>query len=373
MATYGLPILFTLVLWWVSTVVILYLDGLHKRTFVWSLAGASLLMAVSLWGLHASASDTSVNGAYCAFACGLTAWGWQITTFYMGAITGPRRTACEPDCKGFAKFVEAVRTCSHHELAITAMAVAMMALVWKQPNHFGLWTFVVLWWMHASAKLNVFFGVPNLGEELVPHHMRYLVSFMAKRPMNLFFPLSVTASTICAVHLTGKAMAASATPFETTGYTMLATLMVLAILEHWFLVTPLDTNALWKWGVKPQTEAAPAAREEADAAESDYVHPALGETALMDTWSAAPPSICDGAILKRLLDAIRAGAFGEIKSVKGVVQTSADWVQFEVDSHRARISPFAPKQKVDPLVIALGRRMDRVRLQAAFDACSAAG
>ena len=373
MATYGLPILFTLVLWWVSTVVILYLDGLHKRTFVWSLAGASALMAVSLWGLHASASDTSVNGAYCAFACGLTAWGWQITTFYMGAITGPRRTACEPDCKGFAKFVEAVRTCIHHELAIVAMAVVMVAICWKQQNQFGLWTFIVLWWMHTSAKLNVFFGVPNLSEELVPHHMRYLVSFMAKRPMNLFFPLSVTASTICAVHLTGKAMAASATAFETTGYTMLATLMVLAILEHWFLVTPLDTNALWKWGVKPQTDAATAAREEADAAESDYLHPALGETAFMDTWSAAPPSICDGAILTRLLDAIRAGAFGDIKSVKGVVQTSADWVQFEVDSHRARISPFAPKQKVDPLVIALGQRMDRVRLQAAFDACSAVG
>ena len=373
MATYGLPILFTLVLWWVSTVVILYLDGLHKRTFVWSLAGASALMAVSLWGLHASASDTSVNGAYCAFACGLTAWGWQITTFYMGAITGPRRTACEPDCKGFTKFVEAVRTCIHHELAIVAMAVVMVAICWKQQNQFGLWTFIVLWWMHTSAKLNVFFGVPNLSEELVPHHMRYLVSFMAKRPMNLFFPLSVTASTICAVHLTGKAMAASATAFETTGYTMLATLMVLAILEHWFLVTPLDTNALWKWGVKPQTDAATAAREEADAAESDYLHPALGETAFMDTWSAAPPSICDGAILTRLLDAIRAGAFGDIKSVKGVVQTSADWVQFEVDSHRARISPFAPKQKVDPLVIALGQRMDRVRLQAAFDACSAVG
>jgi hypothetical protein len=253
------------------------------------------------------------------------------------------------------------------------MAVVMMALVWRQPNHLGLWTFIVLWWMHASAKLNVFFGVPNLGEELVPHHMRYLVSFMTKRPMNLFFPFSVTASTICAVHLTGKATAASATPFEAVGYTMLATLMVLAILEHWFLVTPLDTNALWKWGVKPELASTPAPCDEVDPAESDYVHPALGEMVAMDTWSAAPPTVCDAAVLKRLLDAIRSGAFGEIKSVKGVVQTSVAWIQFEVDSHRARISPFAPKQKVDPLVIALGRRMDRVRLQAAFDACSATG
>jgi len=370
MATYGLPILFTLVLWWVSTVVILYLDGLHKRTFIWSLTGASALMAASLWGLNATAADTSVTGVYWAFACGLTAWGWQITTFYMGAITGPRRTACDSDCTGFAKFIEAVRTCSHHELAVIAMAGFMVGIVWKQPNHFGLWTFIVLWWMHASAKLNVFFGVPNLGEELVPHHMRYLLSFMAKRPMNLFFPLSVTASTICAVHLTGKAMAPAATDVEIAGYTMLATLMVLAILEHWFLVTPLDTNVLWKWGVKP---APAAARDHVDMGESDYLIPASVETSVMDTWSAAPPTICDDAVLTRLLDAIKAGAFGEIKSVKGVVKTRADWVQFEVDNNRARIAPFAPKQKVDPLVIALGRRMDRVRLQAAFDACAAPG
>ena len=118
---------------------------------------------------------------------------------------------------------------------------------------------------------------------------------------------------------------------------------------------------------------APLARDEAEAGDSDYLPPATGEASAMDTWSAAPPTVCDDAILTRLLDAIRAGAFGDIRSVKGVVKTRADWVQFEVDHHRSRISPFAPKQKVDPLVIALGRRMDRVRLQAAFEACAAAG
>jgi hypothetical protein len=140
------------------------------------------------------------------------------------------------------------------------MAAAIMWLTLGQANQFGFWTFIVLWWMHTSAKLNVFFGVPNLGAELVPHHMRYLVSFMTRRPMNLFFPLSVTASTICAVHLTGKAMAPGATSFEATGYAMLATLMVLAILEHWFLVTPIDTNGLWKWGVKPERDDDPMGR-----------------------------------------------------------------------------------------------------------------
>ena len=382
MATYGLPILFTLALWWVSTFVILYLDGLHQRTFVWSLTGATLLMGLALVGVEVTSTDTSVNGVYWAFASGLTAWGWQVTTFYMGAITGPRRTPCDADCRGFSRFIEAARTCIHHEVAIIVMAAAIMVLTHGKPNQFGFWTYIVLWWMHASAKLNVFFGVPNLGAELVPQHMRYLVSFMTRRSMNLFFPLSVTASTICAVHLTGKAMAAEATAFEATGYAMLSTLMVLAILEHWFLVVPFDGNALWKWGVKPEREQAPLASaavevvqaiEEQEWGDSDYPRPVVNESAMMDIWSAAPPTICDHVILTRLLDAIRAGAFGDIRSVKGIAKMRADWVQFEVDGNRARIAPFAPRQKVDPLVIALGRSMDRVRLQAAFDACAAAG
>ena len=37
---------------------------------------------------------------------------------------------------------------------------------------------------------------------------------------------------------------------------MLATLMSLAILEHWVLVAPLPANALWGFGVKPSPRPA---------------------------------------------------------------------------------------------------------------------
>jgi putative photosynthetic complex assembly protein 2 len=114
--------------------------------------------------------------------------------------------------------------------------------------------------MHTSAKLNVYFGVPNLSEELLPEHLRFLVSFMARKPMNLFFPLSVSVSTIVTVLLAQNAI--DATSFETTGYTILATLMVLAVAEHWFLVAPLHANALWRWAVK-SSSSNDAARDEA--------------------------------------------------------------------------------------------------------------
>ena len=50
----------------------------------------------------------------------------------------------------------------------------MFALTRDGANQVGLWTFVILWAMRQSAKLNVFLGVRNLSEEFLPEHLRYL-------------------------------------------------------------------------------------------------------------------------------------------------------------------------------------------------------
>jgi putative photosynthetic complex assembly protein 2 len=263
MSDYAAPIFATLLLWWASTGVILYLDGLSRRTFVWSLAGATGLFAVALWGMSATSVETSAASAYCAFCCGLMVWAWQLVTYYMGFITGPNRSPCPPNLSGWPRFIAAVGTSLYHEIAIIVGAILLVAMTWGQPNQFGLWTFLILWWMHTSAKLNLFFGAPNLSDELLPAHLRYLVTHMRRRPMNLFFPLSVTASTIVTVLIAQKAMAA-ATSFELVGYTILATLMVLAVAEHWFLVAPLHANALWSWGVKDNQPTEAGDRHDGD-------------------------------------------------------------------------------------------------------------
>ncbi|MGA2045745.1 MAG: putative photosynthetic complex assembly protein PuhE [Roseiarcus sp.] len=296
MARYGLPIAYTLLLWWSSTALILYLDGLPRRTFVWSMAGATALLAVALWGLVETGGSATATGAYLAFACGLLAWGWQLVSFYMGYVTGPRKTACAPDWVGWRRFIEAVRTSLYHELTVVVTAAAMLALTWRQPNQIALWTFVALWWMHQSAKLNVFFGVPNLGEELLPPHLRYLLSYMTRKPMNLLFPVSVSLSTVLTVLLAQKAAAADATPFEAAGFTMLATLMALAIAEHWFLVTPLETNALWRWGVKTMPAPAAVELERRDPALilTDVREPVRSHRSGVEPWSEPLPAlVCD--------------------------------------------------------------------------------
>lgn len=248
MIQYGLPVLFTLFLWWFSTGLILYLDGLPRHTFRWSLLGVTLVLALALYGLAVSGADTRVADAYLAFGCALLVWAWVEMTFLMGLITGPRRTPCPKHCTGRQRFGYAIQALLYHELAIITCAAAVIALTWQQPNQVGTWTFLILWGMRLSTKLNVFLGVRNLNEDWLPEPLRHLESFFARKPMNLLFPISVTVATVIATLLILRLPGAEA--FEATGLTLLSTLLVLAILEHWFLVLPLPFEVLWRWGLQ---------------------------------------------------------------------------------------------------------------------------
>lgn len=261
MTAYLGPILFALFVWWFSTGAIIYLDGLPRPTFKWSMLGATVLLGAAFYGLWCSAGDTTVRGAYLAFASALIAWAWHEISFYMGYVTGPRKHACEDGCSGWAHFGHALKVSLWHELAIVASFGVILALTWGGANTIGLWTFIILWWMHESARLNVFLGVRNLNAHFLPPHLAYLKSFLNNKPMNLLFPFSVSISTvICSVLATEAAIAAD--PFRQTGFTFLSTMMVLAILEHWFLVLPVPAEAMWNWSMKSRQapQATPEAR-----------------------------------------------------------------------------------------------------------------
>ena len=261
MADHGLPALFALLTWWFSTGVILYLDGLPRWTFRWSTAGATVVLGLSLWGLAASAQQTTVAGAYMAFTCALLVWGWQDISFYTGVVTGPRRHACEPGCAGWGHFGHALMASLHHEIAIVLSGVAIAILTWDAPNQVGLWTYVILAIMHESARLNVFLGVPNVTEEFLPPHLDYLRSFIRKRSMNPLLPISVTLGACAATLLCTEALSPLAGAFDATAFTFLGVLMIIAVAEHFFLVLPLNVGAMWTWSLKGR---APAVLPEAD-------------------------------------------------------------------------------------------------------------
>jgi putative photosynthetic complex assembly protein 2 len=245
---YVFPALFALFVWWFSTGAIIFLDNLPRKTFKWSMLGASFVFFFCLVGISHTAHQTSVTAAYEGFFYGLFAWGWQEISFYMGYVTGPRDEPCKEGCSGWAHFVHAIQTSLWHELAIIFSAGIVVYLTWGLPNQVGTWTFMVLWWMHQSAKLNVFFGVRNLNEEFLPEHLTFLKSFLKSKPMNLFFPISITVSMVITTMLWEHAGAAH-TVFARSADTFLATMMTLAILEHWFLVIPLPAGKLWQWGL----------------------------------------------------------------------------------------------------------------------------
>jgi putative photosynthetic complex assembly protein 2 len=243
-------VVYALFVWWFTTGLILLLDSRPQRSFRASLAAATLLMLGALYALVELRDDTRPVAAYLAFTASIVVWGWIEMAFLMGFVTGPRRRACAPGCGGAKHFGHAIQAILWHELLIIATAAVIVAIGWQAANPVGAWTFLLLWVMRQSAKLNLFLGVPNLGEEFLPEHLKYLRSFFTRRPMNLLFPVSVTAGTLLAVRLIADARVADAGSFEAVAATLLAALTVLAVLEHWFLVLPLPVAALWGWGTR---------------------------------------------------------------------------------------------------------------------------
>jgi putative photosynthetic complex assembly protein 2 len=250
MLTLAVPVLFALFVWWFSTGLILLLDSLPRTTFRWSLVISSALAVGALWGLVHTADQATTAGAYCAFTCALLVWGWHELSFLTGWITGPRKQASPAGTVGWTRFVHAVQAILWHELAIIGMGLGIVAITWEQPNQVGTWTFLVLWAMRTSAKLNLFFGVRNLSEEFLPAHLKYLQSFFRRRAMNLLFPFVVTAATVVATLMVASALDPATPAALAAGLMLVTTMLAAAILEHWLLVLPLPATALWKWAMR---------------------------------------------------------------------------------------------------------------------------
>ena len=253
------PASYALFVWWFSTGLIIWLDNLHPRTFRWSMSAGTALFAVSLWQLGATAADGSVSGAYAAFTWAVVAWGWQEMGFFMGFVTGPRRTGSPAGASEWQRFKHGVHACLHHELAIIATAAAIICATWGGVNQVGAWTFLVLWAMRTSAKLNFFLGVLNLGEQFIPVHLNYMRSFLRRRRMNALFPLSVTAGTAGLIVLIQRAAAPGLSEAASAGLVFVIAMLALAVIEHWVLILPIPFDTLWNWVLTLRRPALPKA------------------------------------------------------------------------------------------------------------------
>ncbi len=247
----AVPVLVAIALWWLSTGVVLI--AVRRAPVASAVIGASVVLLVSLSGVWATRSLETPAAAYMAFASALGVWAWVEVLLLTGVLTGPRRTACAPNCSGFKHFRHGVEALLHHELALLGLGLLVAAMTWQAANPVALWAYALLWIMRQSAKLNLFFGVPNLSENLLPVQLAYMASFFKRRPMNWLFPVSITFATALTGWLISGLLIGDHGPYEAAALGLIAALALLGVIEHWLLVLPIPVAALWGVDTTPES------------------------------------------------------------------------------------------------------------------------
>ena len=235
MGALAIAVPYVLFVWWFSTGTVLLLVGLSLRYGGLLKAGAAILFVASLAGVATSSQATSTTGAYCVFTCAILLWGAIEISLLAGWITGPRPEPCPYNCATIDRVWLALQATAYHEFALIATAGIVFALTSDAPNQLGWWTFAALLALRQSAKINLFLGVRTLNDELLPVQVNFLKSYFARKPINALFPVSVTLASAAAAGLAAAAVDA-ASNFDALCLSLLAALVALGALEHWFMV-----------------------------------------------------------------------------------------------------------------------------------------
>ena len=243
------PLIGCIFAWWLSTGLIFAVAKLPRAARGWIMAGASAVMGLSIFVLNESAKATDSVSVYAAFVGAIGAWGFIETAFLLGAITGPRKAPCPENASIWRRMSLATATLLYHELAILFTAVLIVGTTWGDPNQTGTYAFLILMVMRLSAKLNLFFGVPNFVDEMMPAHLQYLRSYFGRKSFNWFLPVSIALSSAGVVVLIENAVSTARAGGDTTSIVLLATLLALAVIEHVFMAAPIRETALWTWAI----------------------------------------------------------------------------------------------------------------------------
>lgn len=245
-------------LWWFFTGALLLIvrsaDARGKLGF--ALLLASPLAVFGLLATLTTAGSIAPMSVLLAFVAALSIWGWEELAFLTGVITGPNKTRCPQNISGWQRFIRAWGTIAYNEMLLVATLIVVGFMTFNAENQFAFWTFFTLFGARISAKLNLFLGVRKINTEFLPRSLEHLPSHFRKAQMNWIFPISVTVLSFAVAYWMHFVFAAVSLG-EMTGYTLLATLTALALLEHWFMVLPLPDEKLWRWMLpKPTHNAA---------------------------------------------------------------------------------------------------------------------
>lgn len=253
-AAIALPFVVVIILWFVSTGLVAMLNHRLRQSFGRALIIAGLCAFGGLSLLVFTSHSTSVWAVYVSFLGGLMIWSWHEISFLTGAVAGSHRDPCPDDAKGWQRFSMATMALIHHEIAIAMTAGLLLSLAAVTANPTGAYTFALLAIFRLSSKLNIYQGVPNMSDELLPPHLDYLKTYFGPRHLRLTLPLSITAILGIALYFSYVAIQAE-TPHGAVQAGLLCCLSLLAALEHFFFAIPFRDSRLWQWALgEPKTE-----------------------------------------------------------------------------------------------------------------------
>jgi putative photosynthetic complex assembly protein 2 len=249
----ALPFAVVIALWFVSTGLVAMINHRLRASFGRALFIACACAIVGLALVVLTAHTTAVWATYASFLGGLLIWSWHEIAFLTGAVAGSHRDACPANAKGWERFSMATMALIHHEVALAMTAGLLLSLGAVTANATGAYAFALLLIFRLSSKLNIYWGVPNMSDELLPTHLGYLKSYFGEKRLLPMLPLSIAAITGVAIYFAITATQASQ-PNVVVQAGLLCCLSLLAALEHLFLALPFRDSALWGWALGKQTK-----------------------------------------------------------------------------------------------------------------------
>ncbi|MEO1564051.1 MAG: putative photosynthetic complex assembly protein PuhE [Pseudomonadota bacterium] len=250
-------VLFACFVWWFSTGAILWVVKTADRGTQSAHRNATLaaipVLVLGLTGLYLTADDGSPMGVYLAFLSTIAVWGWFELAFLCGVVTGPMPKPCPPNVDSFERFLRGWGAVAYQEIALLFIAIGLLVVTEGTANQIGMLTFMILFFARMSAKLNIYMGVQNINTEFLPRPVRHLASHFRSARINWLFPISVSGLGFTTGFWIERVTAAQ-DPGMIIGYSLLAALTALAMIEHWLMVVPLADAKLWQW-MLPQTKA----------------------------------------------------------------------------------------------------------------------
>ena len=235
----------TIALWWLGTAAVWQLG---RQVAGWRTGAAcGLVVAATLVATHLLSPQTSVGGSILGFIAALALWGALELAHLHRWLAGPVRDSCPPEARGPIRFLTALGVGLYHDLAILAALGVLWWLAAGAENQTAALAFTVLWLMRWSAKLNLYLGVANFDDGLVPARLRYMASYMRKRAMNPLYPLSLVLAVGLAYLAYRPAFCGACSEGAQAGAMLVGTLAVLGLVEHLLLMVPFRDSQLWQW------------------------------------------------------------------------------------------------------------------------------